>query len=527
MGVRRRGALLACALAAVGCGGSKASKQQEATPPPTPPATGGGGPQQPAITLKPPTTVDGWTFYGAEQGLPAEVYDVSADEGGNVYVAGGDAVYAKPAAAAASTPESDVFKRFDAAAAGITQNCFQGLDPWTATEADLDRRTHPDPPGAPAMCPIISVAGAAPGKSIVGFNGYGTDGDLNGEWAKESGGLDVLSYDAAAGKLARTRHVYIATPPGVICGSFENTTGSGPQVCEPWDEFMLYGRRKLHKVYRIVVNHHGGTPQYGDVWMGGTHATLAAFFNDQAEARGWYGNAWVRNCDTAKGADPAVCPKFQDPLTGSWNVFEHEHPAFDGASFPNEPGVPIGPNSTGETWAMALAQNGQPWAHNGLRLAAMRGDTADLGAGVSMDWSLVFDLWPDSPTAPNDDDVRSMTFCPDGALWVGSTSHGLARVNTTNGSVSGVGLPGGGQNVWALACDRNGNLWISTDWGEIVRYDTRAGTFSMAPTSLPALARHVAVSIQIDDWSQPNPVVYFAMHSLEGQPGGVVAYGGK
>jgi hypothetical protein len=275
------------------------------------------------------------------------------------------------------------------------------------------------------------------------------------------------------------------------------------------------------------VNHHSGTPQYGDVWMGGTHVTLSAFFNDQAEARGWYGNAWIRDCATAKGADPTVCPKFQDKVTGAWNVFEHEHPAYNATSLPNEPGVPKGPDFTGETWALAIAPNGQPWGHNGLRLAAMRGDTANLGAGVQMDWNLVFDLWPDSPTARNDDDVRALSFCPDGTLWAGSTSHGLARVSTTDGSVSGVALPGGGKNVWALACDRNDVLWISTDWGEIVRYDTHAGAFSMAPPGLPELAGHVAVSIQIDDWSQPNPVVYFAMRSHDGKPGGVVAYSGK
>jgi sugar lactone lactonase YvrE len=207
-------------------------------------------------------------------------------------------------------------------------------------------------------------------------------------------------------------------------------------------------------------------------------------------------------------------------------VFVHEHPAFNGESLPGEPGVPKGPNGTGETWALAISPSGQPWAHDGLRLAAMRGDTANLGAGVAMDWNLVFDLWPDSPTVPDDDDVQSMAFCPDGALWVGSRTHGLARVDTATGALSGLALPGGGQEVWALACDRRGQLWISTDWGEIVRYDTRAGAFSMAPAGLPELARHVAWNIQVDDAAQPQPVIYFAMRQLRGAPGGVVSYSG-
>src|SRR6266568_3020322 len=539
-----RGVAVACALALAACGGKAkdssgggiaVDSQPDAgtdggatstSPAPDAGASDAGvvatttpdaGPVAPAVTLEPPISLGGWTFYGSEQGLPSEVYDVSADEGGNVYAAGGDGVYAK-SAIAAQTPATDLFTRFDAASAGITTNCYQGLDPFLATSADLYRVDHPLPPGPPAMCPIISIAGSSAGRVIVGFYGYGTDGDLDGEWAKDSGGLDVLRLDAAAGTLTKTRHVYVATAPGVICGTHETSTDPnalGP--CEPWDEFMLYGRRKLHKVYRLIVNHHQGTQQYGDVWMGGTHASLAAFFNDQAEARGWYGNQWIRGCATAPGADPTVCPKFQDPVNGAWNVFEHEHPAFNSATYPD--GVVKGPNFTGDTWAMAISPAGQPWAHNSLRLAGMFGDTANLGAGVYMNWNQVFDLWPDTPTAPNDDDVQSMTFCPDGALWVGSINHGLARVDTTTGSVSGLGLPGGGQNVWAVACDRSSNLWISTDWGEIVRYDTHAGSFSMAPAGLPELARHIAWNIQIDDWSRSSPVVYFAMRSHADQQG--------
>jgi ligand-binding sensor domain-containing protein len=153
----------------------------------------------------------------------------------------------------------------------------------------------------------------------------------------------------------------------------------------------------------------------------------------------------------------------------------------------------------------------------------MAGDTSRLDY-VYMDWSKVFDLWPDAPTV-DDDEVQSMTFCPDGSLWVGSIDHGLAQINTTTGAVSGYGLPGGGQNVWALACDSAGSLWISTDWGEVVRYDTTKGSFSMAPPGLPELANHVAWNIQVDEFSKPR-VVYFAMRPLQGKPGGIVAYSG-
>jgi hypothetical protein len=472
-------------------------------------ATDGGSSGDGGVTLAPPISVGNWTFYGAQQGLPANTYDVSPDEGGNVYVAGGDAVYAKTTAA-------DHFTRFDAAAAGLTQNCYQGLDPFDKTNgAALSAATHPTPPGPPTLCPVISVGGMAPGQAIIGYEGYGTDGDYQADWATDAGGLDLLSFDGT--KLARTRHVFVASPPGVVCGLFEQGL-SGP--CNPWDYFWLQGRRKLRNVYRIAVNHHAGTPQHLDVWMAGTHATFTALFNDQALARGWWGDGLIANCPNVPNVDPAVCAKYQDAK----EVWEHEHPAFNATTYPD--GVVKGPNFTGDTWAVAIAPSGQPWAHNTLRLAAMTGDTARLDVpGVYMDWNEVFDLWPDTPTVPNDDDVQSMSFCPDGSLWVGSINHGLALVNTTTGQISGKALPGGGQNVWALACDRDGSLWISTDWGEIVRYDTRSDTFTMAPPSLPELARHIAWDIQIDELASPR-VVYFAMRPLNGQPGGVVAYSG-
>jgi hypothetical protein len=323
--------------------------------------------------------------------------------------------------------------------------------------------------------------------------------------------MDLLAYDGA--KLTKTRHVYVASPPGVICAQVE---GPGSTVCNPWDYFWLEGRRKLRNVYRIVVNHHVGTPQHLDVWMAGTHATFAALFNDQAEQRGFQGNVPITNCPNVPHVDPTICPKFADAT----NVWEHAHPAFNTSTYPN--GIVIGPNLTGDTWAVAIAPNGQPWAHNTLRLAAINGDTSRLDY-TYMDWSEVFDLWP-NPTI-DDDYVQSMAFCPDGSLWVGSISHGLAQVNTKTGAVWGYKLPGGGQNVWALASDKAGTLWISTDWAEIVRYDTSSGTFSMTPPGLPELANHIAWNIQVDNFSTPR-VVYFAMRTLQGKPGGIVSYSG-
>lgn len=127
--------------------------------------------------------VGDFAYYGAAQGLTADVWDVSADEGGNVYVAASDAVFAK------RRGEVD-FRRFDPGAARITKNC--------------------DEDGT-APCPIVSVAGGAPGVAIIGFKGAGTDSDSDPDWTIDSGGADVLAFDGTT--LTRTRHVHVAGAP--------------------------------------------------------------------------------------------------------------------------------------------------------------------------------------------------------------------------------------------------------------------------------------------------------------------------
>ena len=149
-----------------------------------------------------PVTRGHWTYYGGLQGLSPDVQDVSADEGGNVYVAGGDALYVKR-----RTDQS--FLRFDAANAGLTKNCNDAADILVAT------------PAKPFyQCRILAVAGASPGKAIIGFEGFGYLAVAT-DWAIHAGGADVVAFDPDKGALARTRHVFLASPPHIVCGGAE------------------------------------------------------------------------------------------------------------------------------------------------------------------------------------------------------------------------------------------------------------------------------------------------------------------
>ena len=129
------GASVVVAMLAAACGSGSASHD-----------TGG---TKKTPTPVPPVRRGDWTYYDGGQGLSGDVQDVSADEGGNVYVAGGDALYVK-------RRQDPRFLRFDADDAGLTKNCND--------EAEIGLETPTKPFW---QCRILSVGGAEPGKAII------------------------------------------------------------------------------------------------------------------------------------------------------------------------------------------------------------------------------------------------------------------------------------------------------------------------------------------------------------------------
>jgi hypothetical protein len=486
-----------------------------------PPEEGGGGPDtkpppaQPPAHLTPPITKDHWTYYGPEQGLSNRVDDVSADEGGNVYVAGHDALYVKR--------KSDPgFKRFDASNAGITTNCYDtgfNPDPMLSSFAlfapTIVQKQHPTPPGPAILCPVISVAGLADGSAAIGFQGLGTDGDFDADWAIDSGGVDILKFDAANGVLTRGRHVFFATPPHLICGALGSESFGVPSCPDVTDPIWVGGRRKLRTVFRIVANHDRSSPMYGDVWAGGTHATFSALLNNAAQ-RGWVDF-------TASQTDP----KWADAK----DVWEHDHPGIAGVN---------GAFLTGYAFALSIdPRSGAPWGSNGVRTGFMAGYGADLSnrnnwfiAPTDVPGHPWYDLWPDvgDPLQnPSNDNVMSMSHCADGTLWIGSYGHGLARISPGAG-VSYLGIPDGklphGNAVLAVACDWSDNsVWIGLGSGGLMRLAN--GAFSEADTTgLPDFTTQPVKSIQIDRWTAPRTVYFAYEASVDDKTGHVKRSGG-
>jgi hypothetical protein len=432
-----------------------------------------------------------FAFYGTDQGLSPTVYDVSADEGGNAYVAAGDAVYAK------ARGEQD-FRRFTPEAAGLTRNCH-----------DPSQIANPSPPDAPATCPVISVAGGAPGRAVIGFQGVGIDYDYDAPWALDSGGADLLAFDGTS--LTRTRHVFLASPPGVICEHWR--PGSNNTICdETWsDSPWMSGRKKMRQVKRIVVSHDASRPlSYGDVYFGATHGCLGILAANP-EARGWI--------DSTKG-DPA--------WADTKGVWEHEHPAKTWSD---------GRFLTGESTGLALDPvDGVPWFSNQFFTTSMPGYVQSPHPSWNGWWggmSTLLAFWqqegnPDDPALR--DNVAGLSFCDDGTLWVASGNHGIGRYDPRTGAWMAVPLPpSSGNAASAIACDpSDGSVWVGFAWGGFGRL--RSGQWdagSFAPATAPVFSSNPVRSIQIDRWSTPR-IVYLAHGpSARYGPGGVTVYGGR
>jgi hypothetical protein len=460
-----------CALCACGEGGGGA-------------AAGGRDPG----SARPSLAKDGFTFYAAEHGMAPDVWDVSPDEGGNVYVAAGSTILAK-------RRDDGAFRRFDAAAAGITRNC--------------------DEHGTRA-CPMVSVGGGAPGRAVVGLRGLGTDGDDDPDWWLDSGGADVLAFDGE--RLTRERHVHVAGAPGQFCMDY-----SAPP-CSLGDATYEKGRRKVRQVLRVAVDHRPGALQYGDVWMAGSHGSFSVLVASP-ERRGWVDLT-------------AAHPGTEDRR----HVWEHDHPAM--TTWARIGGVRQYAFLAGTSTALAIdPTTGDPWAANETRLASKRGAGSRADGWNAPMWppwvageiGSHLDVWPDPrPANPDDfdavdprwmDAVSSLSFCDDGTLWIASSLHGLAR-RSPAGAISYVELPPGlGNSASAVACDPgDGSVWVGFGWGGFGRWS--GAWWTVSEVSPPAFAANAPVrSIQIDRWASPR-IVYFAHAASRNGPGGVTVYDG-
>jgi ligand-binding sensor domain-containing protein len=159
----------------------------------------------------------GWTFYGPQHGGPREVWSVSSDEAGNLWVAGGDE------GLFLLTPGATRFLRF---------THVDGLTPFVDAQGIQLQK-------------VLSVGGAQANTVYVGYEGhFGSLGLNDPTYLLKSGDVDVVQWNGA---MLSVRHLDISTGPGV-------------------SEWYPNGRDLIRSVYRVVYHR-----KTGDVWFGGNH----------------------------------------------------------------------------------------------------------------------------------------------------------------------------------------------------------------------------------------------------------------
>lgn len=387
----------------------------------------------PPLTIELPSIPD-WQFFGPQHGGPQEVWGATIDDGGNVWVAGGEE------GLFLLTPGATTLRRFTMA---------DGLRPYGYMPGGED------PPGEPFF-KVISVSGGPAGTVFVGYEGKPVAPgvpDCESSWDSpnpdpsvyKSGDADKVTLDGSGG--IRVVHYDIFSGPNVI--------NSYPR-----------GREKLCHVERILYDR-----QNHSVWFGANH-----------------GFAWG---DPDFEGDPTC--NGQRRCEG---ILEHVHPAINAWRDEQRTkmilltgtyrGIAVDP-LTGDVWFGGSTRSTRfKYGSNNRDFWTAMALTEGSG---NIDNHL--DIWPDAVTEPaaptpserKDDSVSAMAAMADGTVWASSYYWGIAQLDASGRPIRYLTRAEGliDDHVFSLVTDpSDGSLWIGAGWGginrlkpddELLRYD--------------------------------------------------------
>jgi hypothetical protein len=470
----------------------------------------------PPVPFPSPAPAD-WAFYGPQNGGPHDVLGVSADQGGNIWVAGGeDGLFLLRAGAT-------TFERF---------TMDDGLRPYGYMKDGSD-------PVGPKFLKVISVAGGPANTVFVGYEGRNRNlaDDCEGNWdgphpdpsIYKSGDADRVTVDAS-GKLTVV-HYDIFSGPGVV--------GNEPA-----------GREKLCHVVRIVWN-----AATNDLWFGGNH-----------------GYAW---------GDPNYAGnKTCNGQLGCSGLREHGHPAFNGVNAAggccdfvtgDYRGVAVDP-ATGDVWFGGINRTTKlHWGVVTGSTKASRFDTADFFTEARDTGTVTtpprplppcpdapcylanrIDVWPDimgevrfdnsvqrlveyDPTRAEQepkDNVSAIAAMPDGSAYIGSGVLGLRRLGANGVLISDETSRLFAPTVGGLAYDKkDGSVWVGIKFA--------GGVNRLAPTGSSGdqrYSRNIFGSVlenmgiedvQIDASGPTRKVLFGFRQNPKGPAGFVAVYSGN
>ncbi|WP_375770051.1 hypothetical protein NR798_03950 [Archangium gephyra] len=442
--------------------------------PPPPPPVDAGTPDTDAGTPDSGTVVypdaTGWSFYGPEHGAPHEVLGVTEDEGGNLWVAGGEE------GLFLLRPGASTFERF---------TMDDGLRPYGYLKDG-------SAPVGPKYLKVISVEGGPAGTVFVGYQGaadcesnYYTPGAKNPNSYK-SGDADKVTLTATGIEVV---HYDISSGPGVIGEE------SG-------------GREKLCTILRIVWD-----KTHGNLWFGANHGFA---WGDPD----YTGNPTCNGQRECSGVKEHAHPHIE-AKDASGHVFRLTDAYY---------GVAVRPD--GDVW-FGGANRSTRFKYMSIKtprdFETARKQTEN-GSAIKNR----IDVWPDlvdevgipGPADRVDDLVSGMALMPDGSVWVSSFGRGLARMDAT-GVVNQYALgTGADRYVSSLAKDpADDSLWAGHRWGGgLTRL--KADTVMRYSQALGALSYHPVWDIQ-SVGTGPERRLLVAFGSESGRPGAIGIYRGE
>jgi hypothetical protein len=383
------------------------------------------------VTITVPNA-DGWAFFTAKDGLTSnQVMGVSADDSGNLWVAGGTAgVFVQRGG-------SGAFQKFGLA---------EGLHPYgyMADGSPSDKNPYLE---------AISISGGPANTAFVGYMGKTVPGEVGCEdnW-------DVklpLVPDPAVYKSGDADKLTL-TGNGISVVHYD--IFSGPNVVGR----EMRGREKVCNIVRVLYQR--GTNY---VWFGGNHgfALGQADFAGNPTCNGQYpGRAATANC------------------AGVW---EHVHPGINGYSSDD-------PNNyneyflTEDYYGVSVDPLTQDiWFGGQIRTTRFRFFTSTNSDPIGRYYDAEsktedptyvanrIDVWPDQVSEPNpprpsqrvDDSVSGIAAMPDGSAWVGSFARGLRRISGGGTVLEDVTAKLLNPNIGAVARDTSDNsVWIGYRW---------------------------------------------------------------
>jgi len=452
-------------------------------------------------------TLDGWQFYGPQQGGPASVFGVTSDLAGNIWVAGGEE------GLFLLKPGSSMYQRYTMA---------DGLRPYGYMPDGSD------PPGDKYL-KVISVSGGPANTVFVGYQGKPpAAGQLNCEYSWYGPDFPPplqQPRDPSIYKSGDADRVMLQADDRISVVHYDIFTGPGIIADE------MDGREKICDILRIVYD-----PITQSVWFGGNH-----------------GFAWG---DANYPGDPTCNGQLQ--CSG---VREHSHPAINAYGDESRSSVIL---LTGDYYGVSVDSVGDVWFGGAARSTKFGYATYGrdfFTAGYHVEAAQFvdnrLDIWPDCkyrdggvvdycvsepaypiPSERVDDWVSDMAAMPgpDGGVWISSFNFydpprttGLAHYvpgRPTEYFQDPLTVNPRG-NVAGLERDpQDDSLWIGYMYGGLARL--RGGQYVPLDYQVLGwdLTQGTVPDIQSDNFGGQRRILV-GFHGGAGRPGAIGIYTGN